>query len=117
MDVFFWFATIGTLALLTMYALTNVAALCFLARGGARGELLLPLAGLAVAGYVLYHHLWPVPPSPYDVFPYLVAGWLVVGVVLAQLRKAGSSASTAADPSNGTAVARDSRTDASIWRT
>jgi hypothetical protein len=42
----------------------------------------LPLAGIAVAGYVLYHHIWPVPASPYDAFPYVVAVWLVVGVGL-----------------------------------
>jgi amino acid transporter len=81
-DVFFYFATIGTLSLLCMYVMTNVAATRFLAVQGSRAELALPLAGIAVAGYVLYHNIWPVPASPYDAFPYVVAGWLVVGVAL-----------------------------------
>jgi predicted membrane channel-forming protein YqfA (hemolysin III family) len=70
-----------------MYVLTNVAAMGFLARRGARVELVLPAAGIAVAGYVLYHHVWPVPDSPYDAFPYIVVAWLVVGVGLALWRK------------------------------
>jgi hypothetical protein len=39
-----------------------------------------------VAGYVLYHNIWPVPASPYDAFPYVVAGWLVVGVAFVAWR-------------------------------
>jgi L-asparagine transporter-like permease len=85
-NVFFYFATIGTLSLLAMYVMTNVAALRFLGRRRARAELVLPVAGIAVAGYVLYHHIWPVPASPYDAFPYVVAGWLVVGVAVAFAR-------------------------------
>jgi amino acid transporter len=80
MDVFFYLATLGVLSLLAMYILTNVAAMRFLGR---RWEALLPLAGIGVAGYVLYHNLWPVPPSPYDAFPYVVATWLAIGVVAA----------------------------------
>jgi hypothetical protein len=48
------------------------------------------VAGIAVAGYVLYHNVRPVPPTPYDVFPYVVAGWLAIGVALAALRPPGS---------------------------
>jgi amino acid transporter len=80
MDVFFYLATLGVLSLLAMYLLTNVAAIRFLGR---RWEALLPGAGIAVAGYVLYHNLTPVPPAPYDVFPYVVAGWLAVGAIVA----------------------------------
>jgi amino acid transporter len=83
MDVFFYLATVGTLSLLVMYVMTNVAALRFLRERRARAELLLPVAGIAVAVYVLYHNVWPVPASPFDLFPYVVAGWLLVGVVVA----------------------------------
>jgi hypothetical protein len=82
MDVFFYLATIGTLSLLSMYVMTNLAALRFLRSRGARAELLLPAAGIAVAGYVLYHNVWPVPDPPFDVFPYLVAAWLLAGAAL-----------------------------------
>jgi hypothetical protein len=39
-----------------------------------------------VACYVLYHNVYPVPDSPYSAFPYVVAGWLVVGAGLAAWR-------------------------------
>jgi amino acid transporter len=80
-DVFFYLATLGTLSLLFMYLVTDVAAIRFLRRGWKR---VLPAAGIAVAGYVLYHHLWPVPASPFDVFPYIVAAWLATGIVVSR---------------------------------
>ncbi|MBI5104458.1 MAG: APC family permease [Solirubrobacterales bacterium] len=86
MQAFFYLATIGVLSLLCMYSLANVAAARHLARSGRPREAVVPLAGLAVALYVLYHHIHPVPPSPFDVFPYVVAGWLAIGVVLALTR-------------------------------
>jgi amino acid transporter len=88
MDVFFYLATIGVLSLLAMYLMTNVAALRFLRRRAPWAELLLPTAGIAVAGYVLYHNIWPVPEHPFDLFPYLVGGWLLVGVALSARARA-----------------------------
>jgi hypothetical protein len=35
-----------------------------------------------IAGFVLYHNVWPVPPAPYEFFPYVVLGWLVAGLVV-----------------------------------
>jgi amino acid transporter len=92
MNVFFYFATIGVLSLLAMYVMTNLAALRFLGARGARAELLLPAAGIAVAVYVLYHNITPVPPSPFDAFPYVVAGWLLLGIGLALLGRAKEAA-------------------------
>jgi amino acid transporter len=82
MDVFFYLATIGVLSLLAMYVLTNVAAVAFLVRSRRRHEALLPAAGIVVALYVLYRNVWPVPASPFDVFPYVVAAWLLLGGAL-----------------------------------
>jgi hypothetical protein len=34
-----------------------------------------------IAGFVLYHNVWPVPAAPYEFFPYLVLGWLLIGLI------------------------------------
>lgn len=83
MKVFFYFATVGVLSLLVMYAITNVAAARHLRRTGRGAEALLPVAGLAIAVYVLYRNVWPVPDFPFDLFPYIVAAWLVIGLIWA----------------------------------
>jgi amino acid transporter len=81
LNVFFYLATIGTLSLLVMYVLTNVAAARHL---GWRSpwQVVAPAGGVLIAGFVLYHNVWPVPPAPYEFFPYLVAGWLAAGLVI-----------------------------------
>ena len=81
LNVFFYLATIGTLSLLVMYLLTNVAAAWHLGRRSP-GQLIPAAAGVFIAGYVLYHNVWPVPPAPYEFLPYLVAGWLLAGVAI-----------------------------------
>jgi len=81
LDVFFYLATIGTLSLLVMYVLTNVAAARHLGRRSL-WQVVVPAGGVCIAGFVLYHNVWPVPPPPYEFFPYLVLGWLAAGLVI-----------------------------------
>jgi amino acid transporter len=81
LNVFFYLATIGTLSLLVMYVLTNVAAARHLGRRSP-WQLVAPAGGVLIAGFVLYHNLWPVPPAPYAFFPYLVLAWLAAGLVI-----------------------------------
>jgi amino acid transporter len=81
LNVFFYLATVGILSLLIMYVLTNVAAAWHLGRR-APVQLVPPVAGVLIAGFVLYHNVWPVPPAPYQFFPYLVLGWLLAGLAL-----------------------------------
>jgi amino acid transporter len=82
-NAFFYLATIGILNLLVMYVLTNLGALKYLFLGEVRRarlvEIVFPLVGIAFAVYTLYKNVWPVPPSPFDLFPYIVAAWLVLG--------------------------------------
>jgi amino acid transporter len=78
--VFFYFATIGVLSLLAMYMLTNLAALRFLWLEERRWyDVLLPLGGIAAAGYTIYRNVYPAPASPFDLFPWIVLGWLALG--------------------------------------
>jgi amino acid transporter len=81
LNVFFYLATIGVLSLLVMYVLTNVAAARHLGRRSLR-QVAAPAGGVLIAGFVLYHNVWPVPPRPYEFFPYLVLGWLLTGLVI-----------------------------------
>ena len=37
-------------------------------------QLLPPVAGVLIAGFVLYHNVWPVPPAPYRFLPVSRAG-------------------------------------------
>jgi amino acid transporter len=84
--VFFYFATVGVLSLLVMYMVTNGAAMLFLWRRERRWlDLALPLGGIAVAGYTIYRNVYPAPASPFDVFPYIVLGWLALGSAAALL--------------------------------
>ena len=83
-NAFFYLATIGILNLLVMYVLTNLGALRYLFLGEVRRartvEIVFPLVGIGFAVYTLYKNVWPVPPSPFDLFPYIVAAWLALGV-------------------------------------
>jgi amino acid transporter len=81
LNVFFYLATIGVLSLLVMYVLTNVAAIRHLARRS-KWEAVLPIVGTGVAGFVLYHNVWPLPAAPYRYFPYVVLGWLALAVLI-----------------------------------
>lgn len=85
-DVFFWTATLGSLALLLAYFMSLVGAGRFLFLGTPRraqlGEAVLPLAGLALIAYVLYRNVWPIPNAPYNTFPYIVAGWGIIGLAV-----------------------------------
>ncbi len=86
LDAFFYLATIGTLSILVLYVLVSLSALRLQHRRRERPlqlGTLLPVGGAAVALYVLYRNLIPAPAFPYDLFPYIVAGWLLIGVTLA----------------------------------
>jgi hypothetical protein len=39
-----------------------------------------PLGGIGFAVYTLYKNLWPVPDYPFNIFPYVVAAWLAIGL-------------------------------------
>jgi amino acid transporter len=86
LDAFFYLATIGTLSLLVVYMLISTSAFKLVAAGAVRAsrlELVLPVGGLAIAAYVLYRNLVPAPNFPFDLFPYIVAAWLVAGLAIA----------------------------------
>jgi amino acid transporter len=84
-DIFFWTATMGTLALLVCYVLSTLGAMRHLFFSGVKRvrqwEIVIPVAAIGFLLYTLYHNIWPVPDHPYNLFPYIVAAWVALSVV------------------------------------
>lgn len=91
-NVYFYYATIGVLALLVVYAVTAVGALRFLFLTGQRRaplwEIVCPVVGTVYLVYVYYKQVVPVPASPYNLFPYIAAGWMVLALLIIFARPA-----------------------------
>src|ERR671928_1266580 len=81
-DAFFYPGTIGVLSMLVTYIVVNVGALrfLFLSRRLRAWEAIVPVIALAILVYVIYANVYPIPNFPFDVFPYVVAAWLVLGL-------------------------------------
>src|ERR671933_627342 len=81
-NAFFYPGTIGVLSMLVTYMVTNVGALrfLFLSRRVRAWEAIVPVIALAILVYVIYANVYPVPDFPFNVFPYVVAAWLIVGL-------------------------------------
>jgi hypothetical protein len=75
----------GTLALLVCYVLSTLGAARYLFFGPVRRvrrwELVIPVAAVAFLLYTLYHNVYPVPDSPYNLFPYFVAIWVGLAAI------------------------------------
>ena len=84
-DIFFWTATMGTLALLVCYVISTLGAMRYLffsqVRRVRQWEIVIPIAAILFLGYTLYHNVYPVPAHPYNLFPYIVAAWVAIAAV------------------------------------
>ena len=85
LDATFWVLTIGTIALLVAYVLATLGAIRFLFFVGRTGtpkwQIVVPILAIVLLAYTLYRNAVGLE-SPYSWFPYLVAVWLIIGVVI-----------------------------------
>jgi amino acid transporter len=82
-NAFFYPGTIGVLAMLVAYIVTNLGAINFLFIRGRRApiyEIVVPLLAIVFLGYTIYKNVVGVS-FPYDRFPIWVGAWLVVGLL------------------------------------
>jgi amino acid transporter len=89
--VYFFFATMGTLAVILVYIALCLGGIAFFQRTSRRFNPILhgliPLIGAVIFGAAWYGSVYPVPPSVLKATPYITAAWLVVGIgVLLWLR-------------------------------
>jgi amino acid transporter len=89
LDATFWALTIGTIALLVAYVLATVGAIRFLffrtAVRTPKWQIVIPVLALVLVLYTIYKNVVGVD-APYSYFPYLVAAWLVIGLLLSLRR-------------------------------
>jgi hypothetical protein len=83
LSIFGYLGTLATFGYLLAYVLVSISAPIFLARRQVLTPMPVVVSALATAaiGYVVYKNLVPVPPSPYNIFPYLFVAWIAIGVV------------------------------------
>jgi amino acid transporter len=86
-NAFFYMGTIGVLSMLVAYVVTNLGAMKFLhlERREPPWRVIIPILALAALVYTLYKNLWPRPPHPYNLFPYIIGGWLLFGFAITLL--------------------------------
>jgi amino acid transporter len=81
-NAFFYPGTIGVLSMLVAYFVVQFGAAKFLHLEGREPRwraVILVLATAAIV-YTFYKQVWPRPASPYDIFPFLIVGWSVIGI-------------------------------------
>jgi amino acid transporter len=118
-NAFFYPATIGVLTLLVAYIMTNAGALRFLfaSRRAPAWEIVFPVIALVVLAYVIYRNVYPAPAFPFNIFPYIAAAWLVVGLGTVLLVPASRGVSARALPKGrGSRLKRAPSLDVLEWR-
>lgn len=83
--VYGWTGSLGTVAVIIVYIMANVALIRFFAKDPERNVLkhvVAPLAGVVALAYPLYFVAKPGQSYPYNLVPYLVAIWIVLGLAV-----------------------------------
>ena len=79
-------ATLGTLALVAVYMTVAGAAMMLAFRDGSLGWGIACGAGAVLLFWPLWNSIYPVPDWPANLWPYVIAAWMAVGVYLANAR-------------------------------
>lgn len=86
-NVWGYYGFLISLGLLIIYSMTHLSVMrLFLTEFRTEfhwfKHLALPLLGLAGMLYPLWNVVVPLPPMPYGAFPFVMAGWIVLGIVI-----------------------------------
>ncbi|WP_100486874.1 APC family permease [Sporolactobacillus pectinivorans] len=82
-----YFGTIGTFTLLFAYIMVNLAAIRYFRRNKDENysvirHLVIPILGFLSLLWPIYGNVYPVPSFPFNIFPYIAAAWIILGIVI-----------------------------------
>ncbi|HEX3786419.1 MAG TPA: APC family permease [Pseudonocardiaceae bacterium] len=84
--VYYFFATLGTLAVIVVYIGLCVGGAAYFKRTHRNynvvSHLLVPAAGVILFAAALYGSIYPTPPSPLNATPYITVVWILLGLVV-----------------------------------
>ena len=88
-QVFGYLGTIAVLALLLAYLATNVGAILYFTKSEVwKGfHLVIPSLAVLVLGFTFYSNVYPIPTSPFNLFPYVVLVWILLGLIITFTKK------------------------------
>jgi amino acid transporter len=85
MTVFYFLGTLGTLSAIVVYIGLCVGGAVYFRRTvegySTLRHLVVPAVGAVIFLAALYGSVYPAPPHPLDLTPYLTLGWLVLGII------------------------------------
>ncbi|HEX3921494.1 MAG TPA: APC family permease [Streptosporangiaceae bacterium] len=86
-DIYGFLGDIITVAIVIMYGLANVALFFYMRREQAEHfrwwrHAIVPLIGTLLLLPVIYVTFVPLPPYPFDLVPYLVVAWMIIGALV-----------------------------------
>ena len=89
--IYYFFATLGTLAIIVVYIGLCVGGMVFFRSNERWNPLVhfgIPLVGVVIFGAALYGSVRPTPPYPLNLTPYITIAWFVAGVVAVMVLRA-----------------------------
>ncbi|GLX49647.1 amino acid permease [Streptomyces hygroscopicus subsp. hygroscopicus] len=89
-DIYYWYATLGVLCVLVVYAVAGGGVIAFILSGGGRirrWELVLPLTGICYLAFVFFKQSTG-QTAPYTYFPWIAGAWCLAGGLVVLLAPA-----------------------------
>lgn len=86
-QMFGFLASAGSLGIISVYVAIAIAGMVFFRRNLSTGwsvikHVVVPVVGGVLGLFALFASVYPAPPFPFDIPPYIMLTWILVGVVV-----------------------------------
>lgn len=86
-EMFGFLASVGSLGIISVYVGIAVAGIVFFRKTIRVGwsvvkHVVVPIIGMVLGLFALYASVYPVPPFPFNLPPYIMLVWIIMGIVV-----------------------------------